>query len=111
MAIHIDSINILQLYLRGVLDRADHHAGSVQGVALTLIGAILWKSDNEIRVREYGGRPANMIWFSVNDTEYMMKYNHNNETIELHNRNDDRLIFEFDNTTTYEKIISIFQKL
>jgi hypothetical protein len=34
MAISISSIELLQTYLVGVLTRAEHHAGNVEGVAL-----------------------------------------------------------------------------
>lgn len=67
MAISIDSLQILQKYLLGVLERADHHAGNVEGVSLTLAGAIIWKSTQEIEVREYKGETANMIWFGLNN--------------------------------------------
>lgn len=40
MAININSINTLQEYLRGVLGRANHHAGNVEGVSLILLGAL-----------------------------------------------------------------------
>ena len=86
MAISIDSIDTLQRYLNGVLDRADYHAGKVEGVSLALLGAIVWKSDKEIEVREYNGSPANMIWFWVDGNRYAMSYNHSTEQIELKER-------------------------
>jgi hypothetical protein len=87
MAITIDSIETLQEYLNGVLGRAEHHAGNVEGVSLALLGAVIWKSDSEIEVKQYDGRPANMIWFWVNGTRYLMKYNHSLGQIELIDRN------------------------
>lgn len=44
MAISIDSIETLQTYLSGVMGRAGHHAGQVEGVALALLGAVVWRS-------------------------------------------------------------------
>lgn len=112
MAIKINSIESLQNYLQGVLDRAQHHAGNVEGVALALLGAIIWKSTGEISVREYAGRPANMIWFHVNDKKYVLTYNHDTEEIELKDRTHTGSILDaFDNSSTYQEIIKSFGKL
>ncbi len=112
MAITIDSLQILQEYLLGVLERADHHAGNVEGVALTLAGAIIWKSTKDIEVREYRGETANMIWFWVGERRYAMLYNHSDATIELRERTfKGALISSFDDSTSYPTIIQIFKSL
>jgi len=112
MAISIDSIGMLQKYLNGVLDRANHHAGNVEGVSLALLGAIVWKSDREIQVREYNGNPANMIWFWVNGNRYTMSYNHSIEQIKLKERtHKGGVLHSFDNSTTFQEIIVIFNNL
>ena len=112
MAISINSIETLQHYLSGVLDRAEHHAGNVEGVSLALLGAIIWKSDGEIEVREYNGRPANMLWFWVGQNRYAMTYNHQTGQIELKERtHKGGVLHSFDNSTTYREIIEIFRNL
>jgi hypothetical protein len=112
MAISIDSIDILQKYLAGVLHRADHHAGNVEGVALTLMGAVIWKSDGEIKVREYAGEPANIIWFSVSGRKYAMTYDHGNETILLRkNIKNGPVLHSFSNSSSYQDIIAAFKAL
>lgn len=112
MPISIDSIERLQQYLNGVLDRADHHAGNVEGVSLALLGAIVWKSDSEIVVREYKGSPANIIWFWVNENKYAMSYNHSTQQIELKEKtHNGEVLHSFDNSTTYQEIITIFNNL
>lgn len=111
MPIKIDSINILQEYLIGVLGRAGHHANQVEGVALSLLGAIIWKSDGEITVRQYNDRPANMIWFQVNGTPYMMKYNHKTGKIELINRDTNVVANSFDNNISHMQVITAFNNL
>jgi hypothetical protein len=112
MAITINSLAILQEYLLGVLERADHHAGNVEGVALTLAGAIIWKSTRDIEVREYKGETANMIWFWVDENRYAMLYNHSTETIELRKRTfKGSLVDSFDNSSGYSKIIQVFKNL
>ena len=111
MAITINSIEALQEYLRGVLDRANHDAGNVEGVALALLGAVIWRADGEISVREYAGRPANMIWFNVGDHRYVMTYNHNGQ-IELKDRtHTGNVIANFDNSSSYQDVIDTFSRL
>lgn len=112
MAISINSIESLQNYLNGVLNRANHHAGNVEGVSLALLGAVVWRANGEIAVREYNGRPANMIWFHVNNNKYLLTYNHENDEIELKERtNTGIVIATFDNTSTYREIITVFGSL
>lgn len=113
MAIQIDNLKGLQEYLKGVFDRANHHAQDVEGVSLALIGAILWKCDtSKIDVREYRGSPANMIWFEVNANRYVLNYNHTTHKIDLKRTNNNGdLIKSFDNKSTYQEIMDIFKGL
>lgn len=112
MPLQIDSITVLQDYLKGVLDRAGHHAGNLDGVALTLLGAMIWRRTNDIHVREYNGRPANVIWLSVNENHFAMVYNHHTGMIELRERNQNGAVIKaFDNATPYHDIISVFSNL
>ena len=112
MAISIDSIETLQTYLNGVMGRSNHHAGQVEGVALALLGAVVWRSTGEISVREYAGNPANIIWFYVGDDRYALVYNHSTEKIELRERTQGgNAIAEFDNSTTYQEVIDVFRQL
>lgn len=112
MAISIDSIEILKTYLIGVLDRADHHAKNLEGVALALLGAVIWKSTGQIDVREYKGETANVMWFVVNNNRYCLVYNHGSESIELKNRTQNgETMAELNNDTTYQQIIQLFNDL
>lgn len=112
MAIAIDTFGRLQEYLQGVLTRAGHHAGNVDGVVLTLLGAVLWRNDGDIEVREYNGSPANIIWFWVNGNRYALTYNHATEEIELRERTQSGTVIKsFDNSTSYPDIISVFRNL
>lgn len=112
MALTINSIEALQTYLHGVLGRANHHAGNVEGVSLALLGAVIWRADGEISVREYAGRPANMIWFFVGENKYVLTYNHSTEEIELKDRtHTGSILASFDNSSTYQEIIDTFCNL
>jgi len=112
MAITLDSIDTLKTYLNGVMGRADHHAGNVEGVSLTLLGAVMWKSTGEIEVKQYDGRPANMLWFFVGNNRYAMRYDHAGEQIELRDRTrEGEVLARFDNNTSYQEIITVFERL
>jgi hypothetical protein len=112
MAISVNSIQVLQDYLQGVLGRAGHHAPNVEGVALALLGAMIWRSDGAIEVREYAGTPANMLWFWVDGNRYALTYNHDAQTIEMKDRsNAGKVLHSFDNLTTYQYIIDAFRAL
>jgi len=112
MSISINSIELLQTYLNGVMRRSEHHAGNVEGVSLALLGAVMWRATAEIEVREYKGSPANMLWFFVDENKYSLLYNHTTEQIELRERtkNGD-LISTFDNSTSYQEVIGVFRNL
>lgn len=60
MTLELYNITDLKVYLDGVLGRANHHAGKVNRIALALCGGIIWKA-YKIEVREYNGKPANML--------------------------------------------------
>jgi hypothetical protein len=38
--------------------------------------AVMWRSTSEIEVREYNGRPANMMWFHIGENKFSLLYNH-----------------------------------
>ena len=112
MAITINSMELLQGYFLGVLNRAKHHGGNVRGVALALLGAIIWKATGEIEVKEYDGSPANILWFWIGESRYAMTYSHENSHIVLRERSlRGTPLHAFDNSTTYEDILRIFGEL
>lgn len=111
MAIEVSTIEILQTYFNGVMERT-HHAPNVEGVALALLGAVIWRSTGEIEVREYAGRPANMLWFYVGDQRYTLLYDHVEEQIQLLERSGrGDVIAVFDNSTPYNEVIRVFGEL
>lgn len=62
----VQDVDVLTDYLRGVLDRAEHHAGNVDVVALTIAGAVLWRKDSDpLRVYEREGRMGNVLWVKI----------------------------------------------
>ena len=45
----------LQKYIRGVMERAKHHAGNVAEIALAIAGAVIWHKAGDIKVFEREG--------------------------------------------------------
>ncbi len=79
MALQVNDLKTMELYLEGVLGRADHHAKTVGAIALAIVGAVLWKKDPEpVRVRTYAGKTANILWVRINGKRYALAYNHHN---------------------------------
>ena len=113
MGIKMDSIGILREYFNGVLGRADHHAQEVEEVALTLMGAVIWKAkENSIEVRSVGEKTGNMLWFETNRSRYSFKYDHSDKKIELREKTSNGPIVSiFDNTITANTVYSIFDNL
>lgn len=112
MAFLINTIDLLKEYFDGVLSRADHHAPNVTEVIFPLIGAVINTATDDISVRQYDGRPANVLWFVVNGKKYALTYNHKNDNIELRERTQNGAVLTtFDNTTTTMTIKQEFLKL
>ena len=107
-------VDALQEYLRGVLDRASHHAGDVREAVLAVAGAVVLFKDpsHPIEARTYGGNTANMLSVYFSGVRYALRYEHHNRAIELREQNHDgRLIASIDNTTPITQIIELFQSL
>lgn len=113
MSIKMDSIGILREYFNGVLGRADHHAQEVEEVALTLMGAVIWKGkEDSIEVRSVGERTGNMLWFETNKGRYSFKYDHSEKKIELREKTSNGpIVAIFDNTISANTVYSIFTEL
>lgn len=80
----VTDIGVLRNYLRGIMDRADHHAQNANEVSLSVAGGVIWKKDDdplEVMTRE--GEMKNVLWFKVNGKRYALSYNHNTGEIEL----------------------------
>lgn len=112
MAVAIETTEILKEYFDGVLARADHHAKEVEQVALALMGAVIWRSSDEIQVREVKDGYGNMLWFRTNGNRYALSYNHGTRKIEMRDRTQrGDVLYEFDNSTPNERILTIFRAL
>ena len=109
----VKDIDILRDYLRGVMDRADHHAQSVNEVSLSIAGGVVWKKDNEpLEVLAREGEMKNVLWFKVNGNRYSLSYNHSTAEIELRkNTTHGAVVASFSNSMTNAEVRAIFDAL
>lgn len=111
MPITLESIENMQNYLHQLLPRADHHAKEVEAVCLSLIGAVIWKSD-EIQVRTYKDKMTNQLWMRVSHDWYSFTYNHGAGTVEMKaDTHHGRTLHVFSNSTSASEILTVFQSL
>jgi hypothetical protein len=114
MPLPITEINVLRDYMRGVLDRADHHAGSVNEIALALVGAIIWRKDDnvQIEVMTQGGEMKNVLWVHIGGQGYAFSYNHSIGCIEMRQgTTHGESIHAFSNATSLGDLKRTFENL
>lgn len=109
----VTDIDVLRDYLRGVVDRADHHAQNVNEIALAIAGGVIWRKDDdplEVMVRE--GEMKNVIWFKVNGQRYALSYNHETQEIELRQGTTQGIVLgSFSNSISNDQVRQIFAGL
>ncbi len=79
----VTDVDVLQEYVRGVMERAEHHASKVNEICLAIAGAVIWRKDGDIQVYERDGQMTNALWIHINGQRYAISYNHNAGTIEV----------------------------
>ena len=108
----VTDVDVLQEYIRGVMDRADHHAGNINEVCLAIAGAVVWRKDGDIRVYERAGQMTNALWVHINGNRYALSYNHDAGQIEI--REDSmqgNVLASFDNSNTASEVRQFFESL
>ncbi len=114
MPLTVTDVSELQAYINGVLDRADHHAGNVNEVALAIAGAIVWKKDtNEpIKVMAQGGETKNVLWVYISGNRYAFSYNHQSGKIEIREGSTQGdVLQDFDNSSLLSEVKDFFSSL
>lgn len=114
MPIRVNDVEILKQYFSGVAARSEHHAPNVNEIIYTLLGLIILSMDesSDIQVRGSETANGNMLWFSVNTTRYALRYEHQDDTIEI--RRDSYkgpLVSKISNATSIAALKSIFATL
>lgn len=112
MALTINTLNLLNQYINGVMARADHHGKNVNEVVLVLAGAVIWKATQDVEVRTYNDQTANILWVTVGANRYALAFNHETGLIELRERNQNGDVkATFDNSATAAFIKRVFADL
>lgn len=70
MALTITTLILLNEYINGVMDLADHHGKNVSEIVLTLAGAVNWRATQDVEVRTYNEETANILWLIINGHRY-----------------------------------------
>ncbi|MFL5898625.1 MAG: hypothetical protein ACJ76D_09215 [Solirubrobacterales bacterium] len=110
----VASVDVLQQYIRGVMQRAEHHANNVDEIALALAlaGAVVWRKDGEIEVMAREGDMKNVLWVCVNGRRYALSYNHDHGSIEVRERNTQgNVLASFTNANTVHEVKQFFAGL
>jgi len=113
VAVTVKDIDTLQEYIKGVMERADHHAGNVNEITLALAGAIVWRKDiSSIKVMARNGETKNVLWVNINSKKYAFVYNHETGKIDMRkNTIQGKNLHEFDNNTALSDLRIIFNDL
>ena len=82
----VSNVDVLQEYIAGVMERAAHHAGDVEEIALAVAGALIWRKEGPIKIYEREGKMTNAIWVVIGGKKYALSYNHRAKTIEVRER-------------------------
>lgn len=114
MAITVSDVDELKSYIEGVMGRAGHHAQAVQGIALALAGAIVWKkdADSSIRVMTREGSTTNVLWVQIGGKRYAFSYNHSAGTIEMREGSTQgAVLHSFSDSTPVSLLEKVFRPL
>ena len=109
----VADVDTLRDYISKVMDRAGHHAQNVQGVALALAGAIVWRKDvDAIEVMSQNGDLKNVLWVRISGQRYAFSFNHDTNAIEMRaGTTHGAVLNSFDDQTTALDVHNIFSSL
>jgi hypothetical protein len=113
MPITANDVEVLHQYAEGVMNRADHHAGQVKGIALALLGGIIWRGEpGTIEIKQYAGGMANVLWVTIGGRRYAFAYNHETGAIEIRDRTQSGpAVHSFSNSTPAAEVEAVFRAL
>lgn len=112
MALTITTLTLLNEYINGVMNRADHHGQNVNEIVLTLAGAVIWRATQDVEVRTYKEETANILWLTIDEHRYVLAYNHQTGNIEIRDRNQNGAVLAtFNNSTSANDVKTVFAGL
>jgi hypothetical protein len=108
----VSDIQILKKYISAVMERAAHHAGPVEEIALAIAGALIWRTDGPFEINEREGEMKNVLWVRIGGKKYALSYNHESMAIEIRDRTTHGgILGSFTNETPISEIKSFFAAL
>jgi hypothetical protein len=113
MALTIQDFNQLHLYVDNVMvNGVLHHAPNVRDIALAVVGGVVWKATQDIKVMTRNGVTKNVLWFYVGSAKYALTYVHATGDIELRSGSlQGTPIAIFNNSTGANNVLQIFSGL
>jgi hypothetical protein len=114
MPIRVNDIETLHDFAVGIMARAGHRTNQVRGIALAMLGGIIWRVEpGSIEIRFQDGGGANLLrWVSVTGYEYTCAYHQRTDQIEIHDRNGQgSVLHSFSNATPIMEVERIFSAL
>lgn len=113
MAVKVNTVDRLQKYFLGVVNRSDHHAPLVKEIIYSLLGIIIFKKDSGTDIEVRGNdedATGNILWVTIQGNRYALRYEHNNGgliEIRQHSYNG-QVILTVTNSTPVQDIINVF---
>lgn len=114
MALTVVEIEELRAYLYGVMNRANRHTEKANEIALALVGAILWRKNDEepIRVMIPDNDTTSALWVRIGRKRYAFSYNNKTGQIEMREGSiQGPALHTFTNDTPLTSIRTIFEGL
>lgn len=108
----VTDLQILQRYIQGVMERAEHHAGGVDEICLAIAGAIIWTKSGDIEVFEREGEMKNVLWVNIDNKRYAFTYEHDTDSIDIkEGSTQGDVIISFTNENTAGDVKNFFSSL
>lgn len=114
MPARVPDVDTLQTYIRGVMDRAEHHAKNVDEICLAVAGALVWRKDpgTDLQVMAHAGDMKNVLWVHIGGQRYALSYNHHAGAIEIREGSvQGKVLASFTNASTAAAVKNFFVTL
>jgi hypothetical protein len=105
-------IDILRAYAADVMHRGGSHARQIKGIALALLGGIIWRGDAGSLKLTQPQWPALVLELEVDGHGYRFTDNHATGAIELHHDGlNGPVLHTFSNDTPLDYVHTVFRGL
>jgi hypothetical protein len=113
MPVQAYDVRVLHRFAEAVMDRSGEAAASVKGIALALLGGIVWRAQpGSIEIKELSGSKDNVLWVTIGTKRYAFAYNDHSGEIELRDRtHTGPALHSFSNETPAAEVEAVFRRL